>query len=72
MRVVAIRIDIHHVWENPTNTSHVFHAQSTYGPRSYVSHVVHIYQPFMKSSIAMDRATAPEKNGSRHNPQHDG
>jgi hypothetical protein len=26
----------------------------------------------MKSSTSMDRDTAPEKKGSRHNPQHDG
>jgi hypothetical protein len=26
--------------ENPTNMSHVSHAQSMYGPRPYVSHTV--------------------------------
>jgi hypothetical protein len=41
-RVAVIRINVHPVGENPTNTPHVFHAQSTYGPRSYVSHVVHV------------------------------
>jgi hypothetical protein len=34
--------------------------------------VVNAYQPFTRSSTAMDRVTAPEKKGSRHNPQHDG
>jgi hypothetical protein len=32
--------------ENLINTPHAFRARSTYDPRSYVSHVVHIYQPF--------------------------
>jgi hypothetical protein len=38
-RVTAIRIDVHPIGENPTNTPHASHAQSAYGPRSYVSHV---------------------------------
>jgi hypothetical protein len=42
IRVVAIRIDVHPAEENPTNTSHAFYTQSAYGPRPYVSHVVHI------------------------------
>jgi hypothetical protein len=41
-RVTAIRINIHPVGENPTNTPHVFHTQSVYGHRSYISHVVHV------------------------------
>jgi hypothetical protein len=28
--------------KNSTNTPHAFHAQSTYGPRPYVSHMIHI------------------------------
>jgi hypothetical protein len=42
-RVTAIRIDVHFVVENPTNTPHAFHAQSTYGSQPYVSHTVHIF-----------------------------
>jgi hypothetical protein len=45
-RVVAILIDVYHVGENPINTSHAFHAQFMYGPRLYVSYMVHIEQPF--------------------------
>jgi hypothetical protein len=40
LRVTAIRIDVHPVGENLTNTPHASHAQSTYGPRPYVSHAV--------------------------------
>jgi hypothetical protein len=36
-RVKAIRIDVHPAGENPTNTSHAFHAPSAYSPRPYVS-----------------------------------
>jgi hypothetical protein len=31
-RVTVIRIDVLPAGENPTNTSHAFHAQSAYGP----------------------------------------
>jgi hypothetical protein len=63
----VIQIDVYHVGENPINTTRMLpmpvHVRSTYtscgGPRTW--------QPFMKSSTAMDRATAPEKKGSRHN-----
>jgi hypothetical protein len=41
-RVAVIRIDVHPVGENLTNTSYAFHAQSMYGPWPYVSHAVHI------------------------------
>jgi hypothetical protein len=64
LSVTAIRIDVHPAGENPTNTSHAFHAQSAYDSRPYVSHVVHVQQPFTKSSTVMDRATALEKKGS--------
>jgi hypothetical protein len=47
LRVAAIRFDVHPVGENSTNTPYVFHAQSMYAHRPYVSHVVHVYQPFM-------------------------
>jgi hypothetical protein len=50
----VIQIDVHPAGENPTNTPHVFHAQSVYGPRSYVSHAVHAYQPFVKSLTELD------------------
>jgi hypothetical protein len=67
----VIQIDAHPIRENPTNTSHASHAQSAYGPTPYISHVVNTEQPFVKSSRAMDRVTAPNKKGSRHNSQHD-
>jgi hypothetical protein len=57
---------------NLTNTPHASHTQSAYGPRLYVSHMVNALQPFAKSSTTMDRATATEKKGSRHNPQYVG
>jgi hypothetical protein len=56
---------------NLTNTSHTFHAQFAYGPRPCVSHTVNAYQSLAKSSTAMDKAIAPKKKGSQHNPQHD-
>jgi hypothetical protein len=71
-RVTSIRIDVHPAGENSTNTPHGFHARSTYDPRPYVSHMVHIQQPFMKLSTHLNRSTALEKKGFRHNPQHDG
>jgi hypothetical protein len=46
-RVVAIRIDVHPAGENPTNMPHTFHAQSAYDHQLYVSHVIHIEQPFV-------------------------
>jgi hypothetical protein len=54
----------------PDNTPHASYAQSIYGLRPYVSHVVHISQPFVKSSTELSRATALEIKGSWHNPQH--
>jgi hypothetical protein len=54
---------------NLTNTSHASHARSAYGRRPYVSHGVNIEQPFTESSTDLYRSTAPEKKGSRHNPQ---
>jgi hypothetical protein len=41
-RVAAIRIDVHPAGENSTNMPHGSHAQSAYGPRPYVSHMVYI------------------------------
>jgi hypothetical protein len=57
---------------NPTNTSHASHTQSAYGLRPYISHVVHIYQPFVRRRQIWMDPIAPEKNGSRYNPQHTG
>jgi hypothetical protein len=62
---MVIRIDVHPVGENPTNTSHAFHAQYVYGPRPYIA-------TFCETLIDLDGSTAPEKKGSRHNPQHAG
>jgi hypothetical protein len=40
MRVAAIQIDVYLAGENSTNTTHAFYAQSAYGPRPYISHMV--------------------------------
>jgi hypothetical protein len=54
-------------------TRHVrFLRHPTYTRRTLPAGSPHTWQTFMKSSTAMDRATAPEKKGSRHNPQHAG
>jgi hypothetical protein len=41
-------------------------------PRTLLAGGPHTWQPFTRSSTAMDRATALEKKGSRHNPYHAG
>jgi hypothetical protein len=69
---MEIQIDVHPAGENQTNTPHTSHAQSVYGHRPYVSHVVNAKEPFAKSSTDLYRSTAPEKKGSQHNPQLDG
>jgi hypothetical protein len=71
LRVAMIQIDVHPAGENPTNMSHALHAQSAYVHRPYVTYVVHILQHFAYPSIDLRRSTAPEKKGSRYNPQHD-
>jgi hypothetical protein len=65
----VIRIDVHPAGENQTNTSrmlptpvHVRPAYAFCGQSPYVA-------TFHKSSIELSRPTAPEKKGSRHNPQ---
>jgi hypothetical protein len=51
-------------------TRHVrFPCQSTYVRRTLPAGGPRTWQPFTKSSTAMDRAAAPEKKGSWHNPQ---
>jgi hypothetical protein len=51
-------------------TRHVrFPRQSTYARRTLPAGGPRTWQPFTKSSTAMDRAAAPEKKGSRHNPR---
>jgi hypothetical protein len=72
LSVAVIRIDVHPAGENSTNTPHASYTRSTYDPQPYISHTVRESQPFVKSSAAMNIATAPEKKGSRPNPQHDG
>jgi hypothetical protein len=46
-----------------------FPRQSTYAQRLLPAGSPHTWQLFVKSSTAMDRTTALEKKGSRHNPQ---
>jgi hypothetical protein len=47
-----------------------FPRQSPYTRRMVPAGDPRAWQPFVKSSTAMDRATAPKKKGSWHNPQH--
>jgi hypothetical protein len=47
-----------------------FPRQSTHAQHTLPAGGLRTWQPLTKTSIAMDRATAPEKKGSRHNPQH--
>jgi hypothetical protein len=55
------------------STRHVrFPRQSTYARRTLPAGDACTWQHFTKSLTTMDRVTAPEKNGSRHNPQHVG
>jgi hypothetical protein len=69
LRVAAIRIDVHHVGENPTNTPrtlptpiHIHLAYASYEQSPYVT-------TFHESSIELSRPAAPEKKGSWHNSQ---
>jgi hypothetical protein len=57
----VIRIDIHPIGENPTNTTRTL---PTGGPRTW--------QPFARHRQIWTDPTALEKNGSRHNSQHAG
>jgi hypothetical protein len=64
-----IRINVHPAGENPTNTPrtlltpvHVRLAYASYGWFPYGA-------TFHESSTELSRPTAPEKKGSRHNPQ---
>jgi hypothetical protein len=65
----VIRIDVHPAGENPINTPRTLptpvHIRPTYascGQSPYAA-------TFHKSSTELSRPTAPEKKGSRHNPQ---
>jgi hypothetical protein len=69
-RVTAIQIDVHSTGENPTNMTrtlptpvHVRPVYASYGWSPYVA-------TFHELSTELDGVTAPEKKGSRHNPQH--
>jgi hypothetical protein len=71
-RVVAIQIDVHHAGENPTNMPlmlstpvHVCLTYASCGESPYVA-------TFHESSTELSMPTAPEKKGSRHNPQRAG
>jgi hypothetical protein len=56
----------------PINTPHASHAQSAYGLRPYVSHVLNAKQPFVSHRQIWMDPTAPDKKVPRHNPQHAG
>jgi hypothetical protein len=55
----------------PTRHVH-FPRQSTYTQRTLPAVSPRTWQPFIQSSVDLNRPTAPEKKGSRHNPQHTG
>jgi hypothetical protein len=69
-RVTEIRIDVHPAGENPTNMTrtlptpvHVRLMYASYGRYPYVA-------TFHEPPTESDRVIAPEKKGSRYNPQH--
>jgi hypothetical protein len=71
-RVAAIRIDVHPAGENPINTTHTL-SMPVHVCSVYASCGQSLYMAmFHESSTELDRVTAPEKTGSRHNPQHAG
>jgi hypothetical protein len=54
-------------------TQHVrFSCQSTYAQRTLPVGGPHTWQPFVRHQQIWADPTAPEKKGSRHNPQHAG
>jgi hypothetical protein len=68
-RVVAIQIDVHLQGQTRPIWDIRFPCQSTYVGRTLPAGYPHMWQPFVMSSTVMDRASAPKKKGSRHNPQ---
>jgi hypothetical protein len=58
-RVAAIQINVHLAGENSTNTPHTFHARSTYGPRLYVSHIVHVLQWRYSARWSLEQRQSP-------------
>jgi hypothetical protein len=71
-RVAAIQIDVHPTGENPTNTTRTLLTPVHLRP-VYASYAQSPYMAtFHEMSTELDRVTAPEKKGSRHNPQHAG
>jgi hypothetical protein len=69
LRVSAIWIDIHPIGENPTNTPRTLptpvHVRLAYASCGWSPYGATFYE----SSTELSRLTAPEKNGSQHNPQ---
>jgi hypothetical protein len=71
-RVTVIWINVHPTGKNPINMTctflmsvHLCLVYASYEQSPYVA-------TFHESSTELDRITAPEKKGSRHNPQHVG
>jgi hypothetical protein len=48
--------------ENLINTPHIFHSRSMYGPWPYISHVVHVSQPFTSHQYGWTDALLPRKS----------
>jgi hypothetical protein len=69
---MAIRINVHPTGENPTNTTRTLstpvHVHPVYTFSGWSPYIATYHEP----STELSRATAPEKRGSQHNPQHAG
>jgi hypothetical protein len=69
---MAIRIDVHPAGENPMNTTRTLptpvHVRPAYASCGRSPYVATFHEPLTE----LDEVTAPEKKGSRHNPQHVG
>jgi hypothetical protein len=65
----VIRIDVHSTGETRPIRHICFPCQSTYVRHTLPTGSPRMWQPFVKSSTTMNRATAPEKKVSQHNSQ---
>jgi hypothetical protein len=72
LRVKMIQIDVHPTGENLTNPTHmlptVVHVRPAYASCGRFPYLA----TFHESLSELDRVTAPEKKGSRHNPHNAG
>jgi hypothetical protein len=71
-RVTVIRIDVHPAGETWPTRHVCFPRQSTYAQRTLPVSGPRMWQPFVRRRQIWTDPTAPEKKGSRYNPQHAG